>query len=137
MLPTVIRDLASKVAAKVTARGELVVGSLEYSTPYYKELGVDDQIYTVVPAKAQKRFVITSIIIGADRNVTTDTSVHIYESATPDGTTSKDIFRGDINKGETIPMIGLNMITDETRWINATADDDDVDLTILGYYVDA
>ena len=31
----------------------------------------------------------------------------------------------------------INMATQTTRWINATTDDDDVDLTVFGYYVDA
>lgn len=121
----------------VTKNGELVVGTLSYSEPYYVELGVDDQIYNVVPAKVNKRFVITGMIIGADRNVATDATVHIYESLSEDGTTDKDIFRGDINKGETIPLSGLNVATQEARWINATTDNDDIDLTIAGYYVNA
>ena len=123
--------------AEVTGRGELVVGSLEHSQPYYVELGVDDQVYNAVPGIASKKFVITGIILGADRNVVTDTSIHIYEATSASGTTDKDILIVDINKGETLAITGLNSITQTTRWINATADDDDVDLTIFGYYVEA
>lgn len=133
-----VRILGSnKIQVKVTARGELVAGAIEHSQPFYVELGVNNQIYNVVPGLASKQFVITGMIIGADRNVSTDCTVHIYESTSADGTTERDIFIGDINKGQTLPLIGLDVITQATRWINATTDDDDVDLTIFGYYVTA
>lgn len=125
----------NKIQARVTPRGELITGAIEHSQPYYVELGVNDQIYNAVPGKVGWAFVITGMIIGADRNVNTDCTVHIYEATSADGVTSRDIFIGDVNKGQTLPLVGLNVITEPTRWINATTDDDDVDLTIFGYYV--
>lgn len=121
---------------KVTPNGELVTSALEYSEPFYIELGVDDQIYNIVPAKIDKRFIITGMLLGADRNVTTDTSIHVYESTSATGTTAKDILFLDLNKGEHTYLNLFNVATQKTRWINATADDDDVDCTIFGYYVD-
>jgi len=123
--------------AKVTPNGELVTGTLDYSEPFYVELGVDNQIYNVVPAKVNKRFIIVGILIGADRNVTTDCSVHVYESLSADGTSDKDILTIDLNKGQHTYLNLINLSTQSTRWINATTDDDDVDLTVFGYYVNA
>ena len=116
----------NKIQARVTSRGEFITGAIEHSQPFYVELGVDAQIYNAVPGKVGWNFVITGMIIGADRNVSTDCTVHIYESTSADGTSVKDIFIGDINKGQTLPLTGLNVITEATRWINATTDDDDV-----------
>ena len=121
--------------ARVTSNGELVVGSIKYSAPYYKELGVNDQIYNVVDALTNHRFIIVGILIGADRNVTTDCTVHIYESTTVGGTSAKDILRIDLNKGEHTYLNLINLGTEVHRYINATTDDDDVDLTVFGYYV--
>jgi hypothetical protein len=126
----------NKHQVNVTTRGELIVSSLSYSEPFYVELGVNDQIYNVVPAVAGKRFVITGAFIGADRNVTTDASIHIYEALSVSGTSERSLFQADINRGEFVPITGLNVITEPARWINATTDDDDVDITIAGYYVD-
>lgn len=126
----------NKVQANVTARGELIVGAIAYSEPFYVELGVNDQIYNVVPARAGKRFVITGAFIGADRNVTTDASIHIYEALSVSGTSERSLFRADINRGDFVPITGLNVVTEPARWINATTDDDDVDVTLAGYYVD-
>lgn len=122
--------------AKVTPNGELVTGALSYSEPYYVELGVDNQIYNAVPAKVGKRFIIVGMLIGADRNVTTDCSVHVYESLSAVGTSDKDILIIDLNKGQHTYLNLINVATQSTRWINATTDDDDVDLTVFGYYVD-
>ena len=135
--PVNVEDLNSGSTARVTVNGELVVGTLDYSAPYYVELGVDDQVYNAVPAIVGKRFVIVGLLVGADRNVTTDCSVHIYESLSADGTSDKDILKIDLNKGEHTYLNLINMATQTTRWINATTDDDDVDLTVFGYYVDA
>jgi len=124
------------VSAKVTKNGELVVGTLEYSAPYYKRLDVDNQIYNVVPLKAGKRFITVGMLIAASRAVSTDTSIHIYESTSSEGTTSLDILKVDLNKGEHTYLNLINLVTSGAVWINATCDDDDVDLTIFGYYVD-
>lgn len=123
--------------AKVTEAGELVVGSLAYSEPFYVELGVDAQIYNCVPHKPQHRFIVVGVLIGADRNVTTDCTVNIYESLTVDGTAEKELLTIDLNKGEHTYLNLINMATETNRYINATTDDDDVDLTIFGYYVRA
>ena len=140
-LPTIIQGVglggSTITPVHVTPNGELAVNSLTYSEPHYVELGVDAQIYNVVDAKTQKRFIIVGVLIGADRNVTTDCSVHIYEATTVDGTTERDILTIDLNKGEHTYLNLINLSTREARYINATTDDDDVDLTIFGYYVPA
>jgi hypothetical protein len=122
------------IFAKVTNNGELVTGPLEYSEPYYMELGVAAQIYSIVPGKANKRFLITGILLGADRNVATDCTINIYEATSAEGTADKEILTIDLNKGEHT-FLNINVATQETRWINGTTDDDDVDVTIFGYYV--
>jgi hypothetical protein len=121
--------------ARVSINGEVATGALKYSEPYYVELEVDNQIYNVVPAKTGQRFIITGILIGADRNVTTDCTVHVYEAVSDIGTTEKDILKIDLNKGEHTYLNLINVATQVTRWINATTDDDDVDVTVFGYYV--
>lgn len=131
---TPLADATRKVA-RVTQNGELVVGSLAYSEPHYIELGVASQIYNCVDAKQKQRFVIVGMLIGADRNVSTDCTVHIYEASTADGTSTRDILRIDLNKGQHTYLNLINLSTESSKYINATTDDDDVDLTVFGYYV--
>jgi len=124
--------------ARVTSNGELVVGTLDYSEPYYVELGVDNQVYNIVPAVSAKRFIMVGILLGADRNVTTDTSIQIYEATAADTTAvnaSRSILTIDLNKGEHTYLNLINVATDGVKYINGVCDDDDVDVTIFGYYV--
>ncbi len=122
---------------KVTPNGELCINSLTYSEPHYVELGVDAQVYNCVDAINKHRFIVVGMLIGADRNVTTDCSVHVYESDTPDGLSTRDILTIDLNKGQHTYLNLINLSTEASKYINATTDDDDVDLTIFGYYVPA
>jgi hypothetical protein len=128
-------DNSSLKQARVTSNGELVVGTLFYSEPHYVELAEAATIYNCVDVKTSHRFIVVGILIGADRNVTTDCTVHVYESTTVGGTTARDILRIDILKGQHTYLNLINLATQANRYINATTDDDDVDLTIFGYYV--
>ena len=124
------------VQAKVTPNGEIVTGSLQYSSPFYKKLEVDDQVYNIVPLVSERQFVIVGILLAADRNVTTDTHVELYESTSPSGVSSKDILQVDLLKTETLYMNLINVSTDGTKYINATCDDNNVDVTLFGYYAE-
>ncbi len=123
-------------SAKVTANGELIVQDLDYSRPHYVALAVNDQIYNVVTPESGKKFIIKGILISAKRNVNGDSSVHVYESTSVGGTSETTILNIDINKGLNTFM-SVTMATKEHRWVNATADDNTVGVTIFGYYVNA
>ena len=129
----------TKTKAKVTTRGQLVVAPLEFSEPYFNAMTVDDQVYNFTTPKTGHQFVITDVIAAGDKNVTASTGVEIaiYESATASGVSSKDLITLDINRLGGANLIGLNLITTTGTYINATMDDNNVNLTILGYYVEA
>ena len=134
--PITIRDPGTLSGTRVTKNGEIVIGSLDYDEPYAVSLAVDGQVYNVVPAITGKRFVITGAVVSAGRDVTTDTVVVVYEAlANNTNTIDKLIWSGTLNKGGILPLSGLNMATQSTRWVNAYCDDNTVDITLFGYYV--
>jgi len=135
----VMDGTGTKSKAKVTARGQLVVAPLSFSEPYFNAMTVDDQVYNFTTPKTGLQFVITDIIAAGDKNVTASTGVEIviYESATASGVSSKDLFILNINRLGAANLIGLNLITTIGTYLNATMDDNNVNLTILGYYVEA
>ena len=127
----------TKSKARVTTRGELVVASIAFSEPYFNAMTVDDQVYNFTEPSAGMQFVITDIVAGADRNVgATGVDISIYESTTATGTSSKDILTLSLSKQTSTNLIGLNLITSTGTYLNATMDDNNVNLTILGYYVE-
>ena len=133
--------------ACITPLGELVVGGTNHSEPYTASATVINTGYNyttlagtgIVPV-AGKRFVITSILIGCDRNVgaTSGALINIYEAESPTSITStKDIVKDiEIVKNER-QFMNLDMIVTEGKWVNIKTDDNNVRSTIWGYYVNA
>jgi hypothetical protein len=77
------------------------------------------------------QFIITDIILIADKNVTTDTLVEIYEASGPDSTVvDKAIFTTEMLKNSDLVLTGLNWKVNSGKYLNAKTDDDDVFATI-------
>ena len=126
--------------ACVTERGQLITAPLDYSRPYTANATVNDQGYTVVLPKTAKRFVITDIILDADKSVSSTTAgtVNIYESADLDSAVVETaILTIEVLKNTHRPFIGLNLIVTQGKWVNFKTSDNNVSITILGYYVSA
>jgi hypothetical protein len=123
--------------AKVSPAGELVTAPYEYSEPVFINLAVDDQGYTFFKPLTSQRFVITDIIAFADKNVTTDCIIDIYEADAEDSATiAKSILKLDLLKQDKIVLTGLNFITsDGGKFVNGKTDDNNALVTIAGYYV--
>lgn len=122
----------------VTKAGQLITAPIHYSDSKFVSLAVDDQGYTFFEPKAGCKFVITDIIAIADRNVTTDCVINIYEADDLDSATiGKSIFQLDMLKNATVIMNGLNIITsDYGKFINGKTDDNNGLVTISGYHIE-
>ena len=128
----------TKNKVKVTSRGQMVVAPLAFSEPYFNAMTVDDQVYNFITPINGQQFIITDILASGDKSVSSSTGVEIiiYESASADGVSTKTLFTLNVNRLENVALIGLNLIISTGVWLNATMDDNNVNLTILGYYVD-
>lgn len=137
---TKIQDgTGSKKLAKVTAKGQLVVGPIDFSEAFNATLGTAAAAVNVVPPLHGFNFIITSILLYANRNVgVNDATVTIFESSV--GPTSsvptKVIFTSEVPKQTSRDVQPLNLQVTESRWVNAVTDDDDVFVTIMGYYIE-
>lgn len=135
----IIDSRGTKSGAKVTKRGQLVTSPLGFSKFYPTQLITNDAAVTSIPPKSDSQFIITDMILYANKNVgTTDASVCVFES---DGANSDNqvtvIFEVEIPKQTNITLTGLNIIVSEGVWVNAVTDDNIVFVNIGGYYVDA
>lgn len=125
--------------AVVTSTGQLAVGPLAYNTAKFVELAEDDVGYNFFQPKAGKRFVLDGMIVFADKQVgtTTNAVVVIYEAEGGDGTaTGTTVLQFELGQNNSINLSGLNILTAEAAFINAKTSDDDVHMTLLGYYID-
>ncbi len=121
---------------KTSDQGEVLVRAFDYSDPQFQFMDTAATAYNFFVPKAKQQLVITEIIISADRNVTTQTLVDVYEATAADSTViAKSILRLDVLKSSQLPLIGLNFLVSEGVFVNAKHDDDDVFMTIGGYYI--
>lgn len=130
----------SKEGVKITSRGQLIVAPLDFSTAYQQTMITANTAVNYVVPKAGKRFVITDIILIANKNVsaTVEATVDVYEANSPTSTVvASQLFQDALTKQTKTVITGLNLITSEGVWVNGKTDDDDIISTIMGYYVDA
>lgn len=141
MILTRIQDgSGGSYKACVTSNGQLVTGNLAFDETVFKELAADNTAYNFYTPKAGKQFIITGFNFKADRQVsaTVDAEVIIYEATGSDVTTvSKTLFQDALVRGESTSMTSLNILVNEGVWVNAKTSDDDIHMTIMGYYANA
>jgi hypothetical protein len=131
------RGTSSK--AKVTSRGQLVTAPLDFSISYTQEVNATATAFNFVGPETNKRFVITDILLYANKNIgVNDASIQIYEADSDTETTvSKTILDIEMLKQTSRDITGLNLIITEGKWVNIKTDDATIFATIMGYYVPA
>jgi hypothetical protein len=139
MISVGVKDGKTHHTACVTERGQMVVAPLDFSKFYLNTATVNDTAVNVVLPKPNKRFVITAIILGADKNVGAGgATVDLFEATGPTvSTITTSILEDEIAKSTTRVLTGLNIIVTEGVWVNVKTDDNNVRANISGYYVDA
>ena len=116
--------------------GEVLVRAYDYSDPIFQDMDLVDTAYPFFAPVAGKQLIITDIFAFANRNVTTQTQVDIYEATADDTLTiTKQIVRLDIAKLDSSPHHGLFLKITEGVFVNGKCDDDDAFVTVAGYYI--
>ena len=136
---TYIGDALGKgTCAGVTRYNQLITGAASYSKFYNVKAEVDDTGYNLVGPINGEQFVITSIVLYANKNVGAgDATVVLYENSVgpTDTTETSVIITQEMLKQTTVVIPDLNLIVEEGRWVNIKTDDDDVFCNLAGYYV--
>jgi hypothetical protein len=125
--------------AKVSKRGQLITGPLEYSETYFNSMTSAGVAYNFIGPKSGKRFVVNGFIMSSDKdvNATNGAVVPVFEASSPTDTVgTKTLLELDVGKLGSRQLTGLNLLTNSGVWLNSKTDDATVNLTIIGYYVD-
>ncbi len=138
MINTQMYDPETDKSASVVNEGSLAVSPRHYNEIFSIKLDVAAQVYNIVPAKSGYYFVGQVLIMTGNKNIgTSDATVTIYAATEEDGAyaAGTEFLQLELEKNGKIIIPGMNLITrDKGIWVNATTDDDDVYLTLLGYY---
>lgn len=128
----------TKVA--VSSLGQLITAPFAYDETVFKELAEVNTAYNFYEPKAGQQFVITGIIFRADKQVSSvsDATVIVYEATSISETTVDKVLLQFAVVQDAAPIItALNILVNKGRWINAKTTDDDIHMTITGYYIPA
>ncbi len=122
--------------AEVSEQGELIIRPAQYSTAKKQQI-TDANAVNFFKPQSGKKLIISGTVINADKSVTASSLVDIYEAVTDSETTiDTSIFSIDINKNDSLPILPVLIETTEGKFINGKADDFNVNVTVLGYFVD-
>lgn len=139
-VPAVITDSNSDNSAKVTIFGQLVVAPLDYSTPVAVDLDVINQAFNFITPLAGHGIVITDIVVGANKDVSTvdPANIEIYQADAVDSLTANpSILKPRLTRAGNLPLTGLNLLVPEGKWVNAKTDDAIITVTLMFYRVPA
>ena len=126
----------SGAVAKVTNSGELVIAPLAYDEVANQTLDSANTAENFFTPISRKQFVVTGIIANADKSVTTDVVVDVYEADSLTSTTiDKAIFHFEMLKNGDKDLTGLRILVNSGVFINAKADDANVNITLMGYFI--
>jgi len=136
MIDTVITDSKTKTTVKVSSNGELITAPFNFDMGIRKVLNATGTAFNHVVPKSGEKFIITGLIINADKNVTGSAVVEFYEADSPINTTaSKGLVTIDVPKNETVVITGINMETSQGVYLNSKTDDATVNFMVLGHFV--
>ena len=125
--------------ARVTHAGELIIVRGNYDSTFNAAMTSINTAYNLVTPKSGFQFIVTGIVLNADKNVSaTDGAIAVLYEATSDTTTtaSKTLLTLNIGKNTTVPLTGILIQTTKGLFINAKTDDATVNITLLGYYLE-
>lgn len=123
--------------ARVNSLGQVVVGPLASSTPFFNELDTDDVPVGFIQARAGEQFIVTSIIVNSSRDTSVNGAlVEIYESDEfGSANVTKSLLKVDVPRLTAIPFNPSNFEVSPGAFVNAVSDSTSVFITISGYYV--
>lgn len=125
--------------ARVTHAGELIIVRGNYDSTFNTAMTSINTAYNLVTPKSGFQFIVTGIVLNADKNVSaTDGAIAVLYEATSDTTTtaSKTLLTLNIGKNTTVPLTGILIQTTKGVYVNAKTDDATVNITLLGYYLE-
>jgi hypothetical protein len=139
-IDTRIIDPKTGKGVQVVGGNALAVNPPHPSLAFNATLGTDDTAVNIVPAKAGHVFCQTALLLTANQNVsnTTNATVTVYTADaenTAKASALTTLFEISIGRNDIRDITGILVEAEEGKWINGETTDDDVIVTILGYYL--
>jgi len=137
-IQTWIRDRLTGKFANVSDNNELMVAQ-QFSTSSKVTLTVDNTAVNLVKPRAGEKVIITGLIVNTNRDIGVNGAlIEIFEtSSATSGTVDTPIVSFDLIKNQTTVTAPILVETTEGKFINAKADDSEVNVTLFSYFAPA
>lgn len=125
--------------ASVSSHGELIIREFDYSDFDTQNVNVIDTAFNHFKPKDGFRFVITGLSISGDRNIGVNGSIYSLYTATSATsiTAIKEPFTAEVPKSSFIATSLPRVRIAEGVFLNSKCDDNDIRVTVFGYFVPA
>lgn len=138
-VPINIVDPLTGRSAKIVNGGAVAVLPPEYNLIFSVKMDVAGQVYNLVPPKPNNYFIGNLLIMTANKNVgVNDATISIYAASAADealGAGNIEFLSTEMVQKTQIVIPGMNVRTlDAGAYINCVTDDNDVYVTLFGYY---
>jgi hypothetical protein len=136
--PVNITGPGREQVAKIVTGNALAVGPPSPSDTFNATLDVDNVAVEVVPGLANQSFCVTGLLVTGNKSISTtvDAIVTIFQATADDLTVSvKDMLVVPIARSSQTLATGILLEVPAGRFLMAKTTDDDVLVTILGFYV--
>lgn len=118
------------------AKGGTIPVSGLFDEIEFNELATANQAYNYYQPLAGSRFILTGVVATADKDVTADATVIIYEASNPESTTvDKILFQFVLLKNQQLVIPNFQIAVTPDVWINGKTDDDDIHMSLVGHFV--
>lgn len=124
--------------ANVSDQGALIVAPVSFDETAFNSLDATGTAFNFYSPTVGRQFIITGLLAFANKDVSdaSDTIIEIYEASSTTATAvDKTLFKFGMGKLTVLPLVPLNLLVAEGKFINAKTDDDVIFMTIMGYFV--
>jgi len=135
-----VRIIGGSSEVNVSQIGQLITAPFAYDLVVSKTLDTDNVAVNFYKPRVGFQFVVTGLLITADKNVTQDCIVDVYPANSETDTvvpSTTGILHIEMLKNGSRDILGLNIVAGEGVYINSKTDDNNVFVTIMGYYIPA
>lgn len=127
--------LGTSNKALITSRGGIVTEPLDVNLPKFNALTTSPSSF--FPPRELSQFLITGLIATRRKGGgSTAAEITIYNANSPTAaaTSPNTLLIITVPTTTTLPILDINLLVGEGKWLNAVSDVADTTLTILGFY---
>lgn len=134
-IDAILTDLGNGNRVGISTNGELYVAPLNPNISVHHTMDTVDTAYNFAVPQTGFKMRLQNILIYGDKAIgTNDASIVIYAATSANATTGTVILELELPKYASRDIIGLNLELSEGVHLNAKTNDNNVFLTMMGYY---